>query len=288
MTKRGVRLFPMGLVLAAAAMAGAQEKPAAVNAATPEMNAAAPAAAHVYPKRPAEEAPRMPKVTCRGDQITIAADNSTLEQILAMVKGCTGAKIDIPEGASKLRSFEQFGPGPTRAVLDDLLSGTPYNYVIESSEASPQKVEMVLLTMRDTDEKGTTPADLPQTNGRKLWQHMQKFDKPDPSMVNEDGTLIDPDHADAASDSHVGLPKTADASTDGAAASGTPAADASAAVALEPPPVTPVAQPVMSPSSGGDASQAVQGRIAQMQQLFNQRQQMIKQQGQNPGGTPNN
>ena len=149
MNMRGIRLIPMGLILLSMVIAEAQTKPADVvdvNAAVP-----APAPAPVYPKRPAELPPQAPKVTCRGDEITISADNSTLSEILAAVKGCTGAKIEIPEGAVRIRSFEELGPGPVRAVLDELLSGTPYNFVIQSSESNPLKVETVLLSMRVED-----------------------------------------------------------------------------------------------------------------------------------------
>jgi hypothetical protein len=37
-----------------------------------------PAPAPEVPKRPADMSPKPPKVTCRGDQISISADNSTL------------------------------------------------------------------------------------------------------------------------------------------------------------------------------------------------------------------
>jgi hypothetical protein len=157
----GIRLFPIGLVVLSAAMVNAQTKPAkpAEAAAAPQIvPAAAPIApvaapAPELPKRPVELPPKAPKVTCHGDELTISADNSNLDAILAAVKGCTGARIDMPEGASRIRSFEELGPGPVREVLDQLLSGTPYNYVIQSSEANPLKVEQVLLSMR-TDETG--------------------------------------------------------------------------------------------------------------------------------------
>ncbi len=208
-------------------------------------------------------------------------------EILAAVKGCTGAKIEIPEGAVHVRSFEELGPGPARVVLDKLLSGTPYNYVILSSEANPLKVETVLMSMRnsDTDKPGASiPADLPATAGRRLWQHMQKFDKPDPSTVNEDGT-VDVDAAAAAEregslPGQVADPNAAQPSAN-AAAPGAPDSSASAVAATPP-----VAPPVVNPGSNADPAAAVQDRISQMQQMFNQRQQMLKTQ--NQSGAPNN
>src|SRR3954451_12173684 len=195
MTKRGIRLFPIGFIVLSGVMASAQTSAqasavqnakvkAAVTAAevAPEP-AAVPAPEPVYPKRPAEQPPKPPKVICHGDQITISADNSTLEAILALVRGCTGAKIDMPEGTAHIRSFEELGPGPVREVLDDLLSGTPYNYVIQSSESNPLKVEQVMLSMRGSegDKPGSGPSsgsnaistDIPMTAGRRAWKLMQ-------------------------------------------------------------------------------------------------------------------
>lgn len=289
MILRGIRLFPLGSIVLSAAVAGAQVAPAAVPAdADDAVSAVAtPAPAPVYPKRPAELPPQPPKVTCRGNDLTISANNSTLQEILQAVKGCTGAKIEIPDGAVRVRSFEELGPGPVRSVLDELLSGTPYNYVIQSSDTNPLKVETVMLSMRGSDDKpgsNSLPADLPATTGRKLWQHMQKFDKPDPSQLNEDGTLIDADAA-AAAQAETPLPTQAP-QPDAPASTGT-ASEASATAAAEPP-AAPVAPPVVNPGSSSDPSQAITDRITQMQQMFSQRQQMVKQQNQGQTGSPNN
>jgi len=91
---------------------------------------------------------RTPKVTCAGDQLTISANNATLGSVLAAVHACIGIQIDIPEGAGKSRTFEELGPGPEREVLEELLSGTGFNYVIGSSDADPGKIETILLMER--------------------------------------------------------------------------------------------------------------------------------------------
>ena len=287
MTMRGIRLFSMSFFILSAAIVNAQDNPATANAV--DVTAAAPAPVPVYPKRPAEMPPKAPKVTCRGDQITISADNSTLDAILIAVKGCTGAHIDIPGDASRVRSFEELGPGPVREVLDELLSGTPYNFVIQSSESNPLKVESVLLSMRgtDTDKPGTSNSlskDIEMTPGRRAWQHMQKFDKPDPSQVNDDGTPVAAD--DVPSPAAENTAASAQSADSGAAAAATH--DSAATEAAVTPPVTPVAPPILEPGSDADPAKAVQDRIAQMQQMFNQRQQMIQKQTQSQSGTPNN
>ena len=174
----GIRLFPIGLAVLFAATVNAQSRPvsatpaganagavskpvAAQTAAAQPAPEAVPVAeaapAPELPKRPAELPPKPPKVTCHGEQLTISADNSTLDAILAGVRGCTGARIDVPSDAGRIRSFEELGPGPVREVLDQLLSGTPYNYVIQSSEANPLKVEQVLLSHPDVETAAAFP-----------------------------------------------------------------------------------------------------------------------------------
>jgi hypothetical protein len=275
----GIRLFPIGLIVLSTALAGAQTK--LVSAAADVTPPPAPAPAPEVPKRPADMSPKPPKVTCRGDQISISADNSTLDAILAAVKGCTGAKIDIPSGAGAIRAFEDLGPGPVREVLDDLLSGTQYNYVIQSSAANPLKVETVLMTMRTNDANSPAP-DLIMTGGRKAWSHMQKFDKPDPNNPDKPMDEAETPAAEATPPSDP----VADANA-GKTPEAAPAADpvpAAVTAAIN----NPIAPPVVDPGSAVDPSKAIEDRINSMQQLFNQRQQMMQKQGQTPPATPNN
>lgn len=283
MTTNGIRLLSIGLIVLSTAFANAQDK--LVNAADVTPPLAPPAPAPVIPKRPAEMMPKPPQVTCRGDQLTISADNSTLEAILASVKGCTGAHIDIPDGAGKVRAFEELGPGPVREVLDELLSGTQYNYVIQSSDVNPARVEAVMLSMRTTDDgkPATLSTDIPLTNGRRKWQLMQKFDKPDPSATAEENGA-DATDVPVAADS-VATP-AAQAAERNASASAADASSAEASATLAPP--TQGISPVVAPNSSADPSQAVQDRISSMQQMFEQRQKMIEKQNQNQAAPPNN
>lgn len=283
MTTNGIRLLSIGLIVLSAAFANAQNN--LVNAADVTPPPAPPAPVPVIPKRPAEMAPKPPHVTCRGDQLTISADNSTLEAILAAVKGCTGAHIDIPEGAGSVRAFEELGPGPVRAVLDELLSGTQYNYVIQSSDVNPAKVETVLLSMRTTDDgkPATLSTDIPLTNGRRAWKLMQKFDKPDPS-ASADENGADAANTPVAADS-VPTPAAQAAEVNASASTAEPS---SAEASATPPPPTPIAPPVVAPNSNADPAQAVQDRISAMQQMFNQRQTMIQKQNQSQAAPPNN
>lgn len=93
-----------------------------------------------------EHAPaQLPTVTFRNGELTIVAYNSTLRDILEMVRTQTGAAIEIPPEATE-RVFVSLGPGPTRHVLDLLLAGSSFNYVLLGSAADPQALTKVVLS----------------------------------------------------------------------------------------------------------------------------------------------
>ena len=272
MTMRFTRLIPAGLFAAAALpLAVGQSAPSPVQDALKAIPDAVTAPA------PEQAPPKPPKVTCSGDQLTISASNSSLESILVMVRGCSGAKIEIPESASRTRSYEELGPGPVRKVLDELLSGTDFNYVIQSSDANPQRVESVMLSVRtkDTGGKSAGGIDAPNTEiamtpGRKKWLAMQKFDKPDPSSPDADPRNAS--DAAAAADTQPAPAQDAAKPADNTSAkpADTAAADTAAATPAPPPPA--------DNSASGDPSKATEDKITSMQQMFDQRRQMIEKQ----------
>jgi hypothetical protein len=119
MTIRGAGLLPLGLMVLSASIGYAQSTVGAVE------DAVAPAPAPPPPPaRPAEMPPKPPTVACQGDTLTISADNSTLESILALVRGCTGA-MEFPKGPedSRLRTVRAW----TSEGIGRLLSGTQEN-----------------------------------------------------------------------------------------------------------------------------------------------------------------
>ena len=82
------------------------------------------------PLTPGQMPPNAPRVSFEDGLLSIAAENSTLADILTAVKASTGATMDIPSSAGADRVWVTLGPGPARAVLADLLSGTSLDYVL--------------------------------------------------------------------------------------------------------------------------------------------------------------
>ncbi len=94
----------------------------------------------------AESSPTPPQVTYNNGQLTIVAQNATLSQVLRSVQALTGASVDMPSSASSERVVGQLGPGRPRDVLNALLNGTKFNYIILGVTGNPGAVQKIILT----------------------------------------------------------------------------------------------------------------------------------------------
>ncbi|MGD0508883.1 MAG: hypothetical protein ABSA27_13850 [Terriglobales bacterium] len=85
-------------------------------------------------------------VSFDGGLLTIAAQNSTLGEILRDVRRLTGASIEIPQGsAASERVVTHLGPGAPRDVMAVLLNGSSFDYVMLGSSSDPTAVSSVIL-----------------------------------------------------------------------------------------------------------------------------------------------
>jgi len=281
------RLLFSGLTATYFALAcSAQESPAPVNEASqpaPQASAEAPSATLL-----ALPAAKPAKVTCAGNQLTISAANSTLGSVLAAVHTCLGIEVDIPEGASGSRVFEELGPGPPRQVLGSLLTGTDFDFAIRSSDTDPQKIETVLLMLRPTQTASAPDSDSGRSPSaaRRAWSQSRQNRSASLSVddnhpvPDEAPSTPDAESAEAAPAVDAGATPTQAQAGD---ASPVPAEASSASGDNTAPkaPSTPVSEtsPTASPSS--NPGQSTEQSIANMQQMFQQRRQM----NQNPNPT---
>lgn len=103
---------------------------------------------------PEEMAPTPPRVTYQNGLLSVDAKNSTLSQVLRAVQSQTGASVEMPASASNERVMMQLGPGRPRDVLNTLLNGSRFNYIILGVTGDPGAVQKVILTTRQN--MGTT------------------------------------------------------------------------------------------------------------------------------------
>jgi hypothetical protein len=133
------------------ASAKAARKPAGKKASVPPVEAPRP----LLP----EELPAVaPTVTYRDGQLTIVAENSTLQDILTGVRKATGATVDAPAASAGERVATHLGPGQPREVLAALLNGSRFDYILLSPAGNPGGVRRLILSPRSGSGAAATVA----------------------------------------------------------------------------------------------------------------------------------
>ena len=119
----------------------------------PAQSASAPPALEKLPSVP-------PKISYVGGQLRIDAFGATLADVLTRVAALTGVNIEVPSGARDERMpVVELGPGTARQVLASLLSDSTFDYLIQSSSTDPDKLQSVLLIPREKKGSGSAGAD---------------------------------------------------------------------------------------------------------------------------------
>jgi hypothetical protein len=247
------------------------------------------------PLTPAQMPPQPPQVTWDGKELTINSDNSTLGDILIAIRRLTGADLDIPTKGSNERIAARLGPGPAREIISTLLSWTDFDYVIQASETDDAGIRSVLLTPRGKSEitvaSAGAPADAPARAAYRSYAH------PTPKKPEEASTAENPaaTQAEATTESLQPGAQPAPADSQSAMAAATPTAvelpvTSSGAPALsadaQPNQIQPnqtqpnqtelTASAAVSDSSAQAPLSESEQRVQQMQNMFQQRKQMIE------------
>ena len=116
------------------------------------------------PDWPANDPAKPASVDWDGRDLSIAATNASLQQILADVSTATGLKLE-GSGADQ-RVYGTFGPAPARDVLSQLLEGSNYNVLmIGDSGQGPSSASTPPPATRPTGSSPTPPASSPAANG---------------------------------------------------------------------------------------------------------------------------
>ena len=101
-------------------------------------------------------------VSWNGRELTIAATNSSLQQILTEVSTATGVKVEGEE--SDQRIFGNYGPAPARDVLNQLLEGSGYNVLILGDKGEGTPRELVLTAKGHAGASGSGANGQPRQN----------------------------------------------------------------------------------------------------------------------------
>lgn len=113
------------------------------------------------PLRPSQMPPSPPRIIYAGGQLTVVANNSNLADVLNGIGSAIGAGIQGNVAGSDERVFGQFGPASPAAVLDTLLLGSHYDFIIVGSAGNPGSVAQIILTPSSIDTSGQQSAQAP-------------------------------------------------------------------------------------------------------------------------------
>ncbi len=151
------------------------KKPAAAKSAAPPAPAPAPAAPQI-PNWPANNKPAAASVVWDSHGLFIQASNSSLDQILRDISLKTGAKIE-GMGADE-RIFGNYGPGPARDVLAELLDGSGYNILLlgDLGQGTPRKI---VLSGRPTGPAPASGTASPGATNDNDAENDQEAEQPD-------------------------------------------------------------------------------------------------------------
>jgi hypothetical protein len=109
-----------------------------------QSTASQPAQPVVLP--PSQMPPSPPRITYVGGKLTVVANNSILDDVLTGVGKAIGANIQGGGSQGVERVFGQFGPASPSQVLDILLIGSRYDFVLVGSTESADSVREIILS----------------------------------------------------------------------------------------------------------------------------------------------
>ena len=100
-------------------------------------------------------------VDYRDGKLKIDAENTTLAAVLNAIAQKTGAVINVPPGSGMEPVVEHTGPALPDDVLTQLLTGSPFNFIIVDSPQKPSRLAEVLLSMRAEGAERVNTAAIP-------------------------------------------------------------------------------------------------------------------------------
>ena len=127
------------------------------------------------PNWPINDKPVAATVTWDSRGLAIDADNSSLQQILKDVSTDTGAKVEGLDADQRV--FGNYGPGPARQVLSQLLDGTGYNVLMFGDQGAGTPREVLL------SAQPTGPA--PAGSNRSSLANEEDYVEPEPEPMQQ-------------------------------------------------------------------------------------------------------
>jgi hypothetical protein len=135
------------------------------------------------PNWPVKDKAKPASVAWNGRDLSIAAKNSTLDQILHDVSTATGLKVEGLSGShgsqDDQRIYGSYGPASERDVLSQLLQGSGYNVIMVGDQGEGTPRELVLTAQAAGSKSGDAPQ-ATQTNQTSEEDAPEEPEAPEP------------------------------------------------------------------------------------------------------------
>ena len=94
-------------------------------------------------------------ISYKDGQLAIDTVDTTLAEVLRKVAAIAGVTMEIPPEANTQRiSALKMGPGPARQVLSSLLSDSEFDYLVQGTDSTPEKIKNIVLLPRQKKPAG--------------------------------------------------------------------------------------------------------------------------------------
>ena len=104
-----------------------------------------------------EAVPKVPTVSYADGRLSINAQNVRLGDVIEAIRVRVGISVEFPPEAMDDRVFDHVGPAPVRDALTQLLYGSGFNYVIQTSSQDPQIVTKLVLSAQPRVANAVSP-----------------------------------------------------------------------------------------------------------------------------------
>jgi hypothetical protein len=180
-----------GILAVSVSASASTHRPARRHSATTKASAAQSAPTPVTPAVPEppptpEQMPAAaPRVVLSDGLLSILAENSTLGDVLNAVKNLTGATVEAPTTANNQRIAVNLGPGNPQQVLQELLSGSKFDYMILGSPTNATTIEKIIISNRGAGGSSGPPPN----NGMSRMPAQPVYEPP--SMPDQNDNAVD-------------------------------------------------------------------------------------------------
>ena len=132
-----------------------------------------------------QQMPGPPNISFTDGQLTVTANNSTVQDVINGIHSATGTKFVVQGGPTQERLFGRFGPGSVSLVLAQILKGSNFGYILISDPEKPALVQTAMLMPAAAASAPAQQVVQQNPNGQQFQQQPAQEIPPDQAAEDE-------------------------------------------------------------------------------------------------------